>query len=37
MRRIWEFGHRTQDTCVNPYILVRFAPYGPALAFAEDE
>ncbi|MBN1670462.1 MAG: sulfatase-like hydrolase/transferase [Kiritimatiellae bacterium] len=35
MRRIWQFSHQTGDTCINPYIMVRFAQYGPAEAFAE--
>jgi len=35
MRRIWQFSHRTGDTCINPYIMVRFAQYGPAEAFRE--
>ena len=35
MKRIWQFAHATGDTCVNPYIMVRFAQYGPALAFEE--
>jgi arylsulfatase A-like enzyme len=35
MRRIWQFSHETGDTCTNPYIMVRFAQYGPAEAFRE--
>jgi choline-sulfatase len=35
MRRMWQFGHETGDTCINPYIMVRFARYGPAEAFRE--
>ena len=35
MRRIWQFSHQTGDTCINPYIMVRFAQYGPAEAFRE--
>lgn len=37
MKRIWQFSHETGDTCVNPYIMVRFAQYGPALAFEDGE
>ncbi|MHC4248766.1 MAG: sulfatase-like hydrolase/transferase [Planctomycetota bacterium] len=33
MGRIWRFAHETGDKCVNPYIMVRFAQYGPAHAF----
>lgn len=35
MRRIWRFSYQTGDTCINPYIMVRFAEYGPAEAFRE--
>jgi choline-sulfatase len=35
MGEIWRFSKRTGDTCINPYIMVRFAPYGPAEAFVE--
>ena len=37
MRRIWQFAHETGDKCINPYIMVRFAQYGPAHAFRRDE
>ncbi len=33
MGDIWRFARDTGDTCINPYILVRFANYGPAVAF----
>jgi arylsulfatase A-like enzyme len=33
MSDIWRFARDTGDTCINPYIMVRFAPYGPAVAF----
>ena len=36
MRRIWQFSHQTGDGCVNPYIMVRFAQYGPAEAFKQE-
>lgn len=35
MKRIWQFAHATGDACINPYIMVRFAQYGPAIAFEE--
>jgi arylsulfatase A-like enzyme len=35
MKRIWQFSHKTGDTCINPYIMVRFPQYGPAIAFEE--
>ncbi len=35
MRGIWKFSHLTGDTCINPYIMVRFAQYGPAEAFRD--
>ena len=35
MGRIWRFAHETGDTCINPYIMVRFAEYGPAHAFRQ--
>ncbi len=35
MKRIWQFAYETDDTCINPYIMVRFAQYGPAIAFEE--
>ncbi len=37
MKRIWQFAHQTDDTCINPYIMVRFAQYGPAIAFEEEQ
>ncbi|MHC5059267.1 MAG: sulfatase/phosphatase domain-containing protein, partial [Planctomycetota bacterium] len=33
MGRIWRFAREAGDKCVNPYIMVRFAQYGPAHAF----
>jgi hypothetical protein len=35
MQRVWKFGAETNDTCVNPYILVRFPRCGPATAFGD--
>lgn len=36
MKRIWQFSKKTGDECINPYFIVRFAQYGPALAFEDD-
>ncbi len=33
MKRIWRFAEENHDTCINPYIMVRFASYGPGAAF----
>jgi arylsulfatase A-like enzyme len=30
---MWKFARQNDDTCVNPYIMVRFAPVGPGTAF----
>jgi arylsulfatase A-like enzyme len=35
MKRIWGFAYETDDVCINPYIMVRFAQYGPGIAFEE--
>lgn len=36
--RMWRFAYERQDVCVNQYIMVSLAPFGPAEAFrcAED-
>ncbi len=34
-RRIWKFANRTGDVCINPYIMVGLAPFGPAEAFRD--
>lgn len=31
--RMWRFAYERQDVCVNSYIMVALAPYGPAEAF----
>lgn len=36
-RRIWKFAKKTDDTCINPYIMIGLAPYGPAEAFRGEE
>ena len=35
-KRMWKFAYKHKDVCINPYIMVGFAPYGPGLAFEED-
>ncbi|MFA0084454.1 sulfatase-like hydrolase/transferase [Vibrio sp. 10N.261.51.F12] len=32
-KKMWEFAASTNDQCVNPYILVGLAEFGPAIAF----
>lgn len=32
-KRIWSFAHSVGDVCINPYIMVGLAPYGPGVAF----
>ena len=32
-RKVWKFAYKTDDTCINPYIMVGLAPYGPGEAF----
>ncbi len=34
-RRIWKFANKTGDLCINPYIMVGLAPFGPAEAFRD--
>jgi arylsulfatase A-like enzyme len=36
-RRIWMFAHSVEDVCINPYIMVGLAPYGPGIAFENVE
>ncbi|MFW6271119.1 MAG: sulfatase/phosphatase domain-containing protein, partial [Bacillota bacterium] len=33
--KLWEFAQKTDDTCINPYIMVGLAPYGPGEAFRD--
>ncbi len=35
-RRLWQFAYEHNDTCVNPYITVALAPYGPGVAFTAE-
>lgn len=30
--KLWQFAYEQQDTCVNPYIMVGLAKYGPGVA-----
>lgn len=34
--RMWEFAYEHKDVCINPYIMVSHAPYGPGIIFQED-
>ena len=31
-KRLWRFARETDDVCINPYIMVSLAPYGPGVA-----
>ena len=31
--KLWRFAYDHDDTCINPYVMVALAPYGPAAAF----
>ncbi len=34
--KMWKFAKDRNDNCINSYIMVGFAPYGPQFAFDED-
>lgn len=34
--RMWKFARDRKDNCINPYIMIGFAPYGPQFAFAPE-
>jgi len=36
-RRLWQFAYQEQDSAINAYITVALAPYGPAIAFMDDD
>lgn len=36
-KRIWSFAHAVDDVCINPYIMVGLAPYGPGVAFENND
>jgi choline-sulfatase len=36
-QRLWRFAHETNDVCINRYIMVSLAPFGPGVAFEPDE
>lgn len=35
-RRLWGFAYQTKDVCINPYIMVAHAPYGPGIIFENE-
>lgn len=35
--KMWDFVRDHDDTCINPYIMVRFAPVGPGVAQSKAE
>ena len=35
-RRMWRFAYEQKDVCVNAYIMVGLAPFGPGVAFEKD-
>ncbi|MBD2844049.1 sulfatase-like hydrolase/transferase [Paenibacillus sp. IB182496] len=32
--QLWSFARKVDDVCINPYVMVALAPYGPGVAFA---
>ena len=32
-RQLWQFAHERRDACINSYIMVGLAPFGPGIAF----
>ena len=32
-RNLWQFAYEHKDTCINPYIMVGLAKYGPGIIF----
>lgn len=36
-RKIWQFAYDHEDTCVNQYIMVSLATYGPGIIFHDDK
>ncbi|QQE11829.1 sulfatase-like hydrolase/transferase [Planctomycetota bacterium] len=34
-KRIWQFAYEHEDECLNQYIMVGFAPVGPAVVFED--
>lgn len=32
-KKLWEFAYKTNDVCINPYIMVGLASYGPGIIF----
>lgn len=36
-KKMWKFAYEHKDTCINSYIMVGLAPFGPGLAFEEND
>lgn len=34
-KRLWQFAYEHKDTCINPYIMVGLAQYGPGIIFGK--
>ena len=34
--KMWNFAKKTSDVCINQYIMVGLAPYGPGIIFEEE-
>ena len=34
-KKMWQFAYETWDQCINPYIMVGLAKYGPGIVFEE--
>ncbi len=34
--KLWRFAYEHKDVCINPYIMVAHAPYGPGIIFEEN-
>ncbi len=32
-KKLWLFAFKTDDTCINPYIMVSLAEFGPGIIF----
>ncbi|MDD4493975.1 MAG: sulfatase-like hydrolase/transferase [Eubacteriales bacterium] len=35
-KKMWSFAFAHKDVCINPYIMVGFAPFGPGIIFEEE-
>ena len=36
VRELWRFARQTQDTYINPYIMIAHMPYGPGILLEEE-